>query len=250
MTQISIIFLILFMAVTLAEFFLSSSWTPAYFRFGLSLYQTQFKLADVDVDLTGLIPQWEKQLRRAWAQPAVAFKAIGNDELGFRQKFGQRNPVHGRVYFDPRKQTLTITGYLYWSIIVFPLWFTFLFTMIGIKEWTFLLAFVGLNFFLLTTMIITQRRSYSRISRVIRDTYRSQIVSYADTIEPVPYVFTEDTPPAEPQPYDPITTSSDYPAPPKSETNWLENALIFTLIVLIFLAGLLFTFFLMQNGAG
>mgnify|MGYP006921588347 CR=1 FL=1 len=172
---ISPLFLIGFiMLLTVGEFFLSASWMPFFFRFGIPLMRKEFQMLTAVSSLEEYIGPLESQLPRSWQQPAIAFKALGSDELAFRQKFGQRNPAHGHVVYDRMRQKLLFTGYLPWSTLITP--FIFVFILLWAPfEAVFLFLFVFMA--ILGFGILMAYRNYGRIAQVIETTFQEQIAT-------------------------------------------------------------------------
>ncbi len=155
----------LFMAIAIGEYALSAFWVPFYFRFGVPLYRQTFHLPEAPADLGQHIPALESQLPRSWWQAAVAFRALGPHELAFRQHLlkSSRNALHGRVFYNPQQQQLTITGYFYWTLLLFPLPLLAL----GFFE-LFLLPFLAVFAFGLLFNVAHQRRSYQRVATAVQ----------------------------------------------------------------------------------
>lgn len=176
-------FFFLFLIIAIGEFMLSAFWVPVYFRFGIPLYRQSFQLAHAPTNLGQYIPALESQLTRSWWKGAVVFRALGPHELAFRQHMvkNSRNVLYGRVLFDPLSNQLSITGYLYWTLIFFPL----LFLAMGFFE-LFFLPFIALMIFILLFNIAQQRRSYQRVATAVQNTLGA--TPWHDAApEPAPY---------------------------------------------------------------
>ncbi|MBX3060962.1 MAG: hypothetical protein KF770_31265 [Anaerolineae bacterium] len=176
-------FFFLFFIIAIGEFMLSAFWVPVYFRFGIPLYRQSFQLPQTPTDLGQYIATLESQLPRAWWQAAVVFRALGPNELAFRQHMvkNSRNVLHGRVLFDPLNNRLSITGHLYWTFLLFPL----LFLAMGIFE-LFFLPFIAFIVFILLINIAQQRRSYQRVATAVQNTL-SATPWHDAAPEPTPY---------------------------------------------------------------
>ena len=106
--------------VALLEVFLSHTWNPTYFRYGLPVFWRKHKLTPV----------------RNWPSPAelanevraryshlIVFRQTGRHEYAFREKAFQLTlaslaPVmHGRLNWEPRAGSMTVVGYANWFVV-------------------------------------------------------------------------------------------------------------------------------------
>ena len=215
------------MLIGVGEFFLSTSWTPFFFRFGIPLYRKEFPVLGHISGLDEYIHDLESQVPRSWQQPAIAFKALSQQELAFRQKFGQRNPAHGHLNYDPRRQNLSLTGYLPWSSLLFPVIFL-LALMWAPFEAIFLFLFVFLALFAFG--ILMAHRNYGRISKAITHTFQEQITTET----------TSNFPQAQSVEYEPYTPTYDHESgSPSSLTKQTSNSNRLILILIVMLVGFL-----------
>lgn len=159
-------FFFLLFVVAIGEFILSAFWVPFYFRFGIPLYRQSFRLAETPPDLDLSIPQLEQQLPRNWWQSGVVFRRLGPYELAFRQKFNSRNPLHGRLQFDPLNQELSITGYFYWTLFLFPL---FILTLAFVE--LFFLFFLVFMILIVLINVAQLRANYGRIGQAVQNIF-------------------------------------------------------------------------------
>jgi len=203
--------------MVMGEYVLSAFWAPFYFRFGIPLYRQSFHLPDVPPELGQHVPALESQLPRSWWQGAVVFRALGRHELAFRQGItnGSRNAIHGRVLFDPWNQQISITGYVYWSFLLFPL----LFLAMGFFE-LFFLPFVAFLLFILLINVIQQRKSYQRVATAVQNTLGA--------ISPAPDSM-------ETAPLDPFA-----PSPNRLKVSHTEWLLLVVLLLMLFVTGAVF----------
>ena len=221
---ISPIFLFGFiMLITVGEFFLSASWMPFFFRFGIPLMRKEFRVVTAVSSLEKYIGPLESQLPRSWQQPSIAFKALGSDELAFRQKFGQRNPAHGHLVYDRMRQTLLFTGYLPWSTLITP--FVFVFILLWAPfEAVFLFLFVFMA--ILGFGILMARRNYGRIAQVVASIFDGQVADEAPTTSDFQSQLYE------PEPYEPQSTYDPY-APSNPQTSGSDNTALLIILVVV-----------------
>ena len=157
-------------ALSMGELLLAWLWVPAYYRFGIPMYQVSFKLSEAPADMSALIPKLESALPRTMWNRAVIFRSLDVQELAFRNQLGSRNaPVHGRIHFDPYNYELVITGYFYWAMLLLPLLFIGFFLSDGffLLMGAFFVLVLGLN-------IVMLRSSYGRISNVVQEIFKVQ----------------------------------------------------------------------------
>ena len=226
---ISPFFLIGFiMLITAGEFFLSALWVPFFFRFGIPLMRKEFQMLTAVSSLAEYIGPLESQLPRSWQQPSIAFKALGSDELAFRQKFGQRNPAHGHVVYDRMRQKLLFTGYLPWSTLVTP--FIFVFILLWAPfEAVFLFLFVFMA--ILGFGILMAYRNYGRIAQVVATTFEARAAEATTTSDFQSQLY-------EPELYEPDSNYDPY-SPSTPQKIGSDDT---TLIIILVLAGLVAMF--------
>lgn len=214
-------FFLLFFVLAIGEYILSAFWVPFYFQFGIPLYRQSYRLPDMPPDLGSHIPTLEAQLTSSWGRGAIVFRALGSHELAFRQNLikNSRNAVHGRVLVDSLHQQVTITGYFYWTLLLFPL----LFLTAGFMDFTVLPFFAFLLLIILIS-IIQQRKSYGRVATAIQKTLHATS-GLGDAPE-----FT---------PYDPLTSSPSR-LPGLSTT---ELVLVVVLLMMLLMTGAVFTMY-------
>jgi hypothetical protein len=109
--------------VAFVEFLLSAAWAPAYFRFGLALFEKQFSFSTEPArDLS------DKELSaefRGGVGPSMVFCRLSPDELAFRKRifeirlFNFSPVMHGIARIGRREHTVTVTGYVNWYPVVF-----------------------------------------------------------------------------------------------------------------------------------
>ena len=161
---------VIVIVLSLGEFLLAWLWVPAYYRWGIPMYQVRYKLSDAPLDMASYIPKLESALPRTMWNRAVVFKSLSLQELAFRNQLGSRNtPVHGRINFDPYNYEIVVTGYFYGSMLLLPLLFLFFFLFDGFA------LFMGAFFvFVIVFNVAMLRKSYGRIGNAVQDVFKLQ----------------------------------------------------------------------------
>lgn len=173
----SLLFALLFLTM-IGDFILSTFWVPFYYRFGIPLFRRTFKLIDAPSDLEKHIPSLEAQLQPSWGRAGVVFRAISTNELAFRHslKRNSRNVVHGRVHYDAFNQQLTMTGHLYFPLLLFP-FFALPFTYVD----PFNIMFFVVAILIVIINGVMQRSNYGRIAAALEKTL--QITPWSDDFD-------------------------------------------------------------------
>ena len=162
---------VLVLIVAVGEMIMSLAWTPSYYHFGIPLFSTTIRISN-ELDFASYIPELEQKLKRSWWRPDIVLKQLAPDEFAFRHKWSSRNPVCGLIRIDTLTGKLSLTGHLYWSLLVILVVISIIAFTEGFLAFAipiFLLV-GGLNF-------LIQRNSYTQIAKIIetavadKDTY-------------------------------------------------------------------------------
>ena len=212
-----------FILISAGEFFLSASWMPFFFRFGIPIMHKEFQMLTAVSSLEEYIGVLESQLPRSWQQPSIAFKALASDELAFRQKFGQRNPAHGHLVYDRMRQKVSFTGYLPWTTLVTPFIFVFILLWAPIEAIFFsLFVFMAILGF----GTLNAYRNYGRIAQVVATTFEARDeAEETKTSEFQSQLY-------EPEPYEPESNYDPY-SPSNPKTSGTDNTTIIIIVALV-----------------
>jgi hypothetical protein len=237
MSSINFFFLFLFIVgAVLVEWWLSTFWAPVYFRYGIPLYRRHFQTAVTAPDLNTFIPQLEGQLTHTFWQPSVVFRALGPQELAFRQSMKQnsrhRDIVRGRLQYEPISQQLTVTGHLYCPSLLFYLALFFSSQMLIASPFFILLILT-----LLAISVATQRAVYKRVGSVVQTLFNTQetaaTANRTSWQEPAQSDWQSNL-------KDQENYAPNYPTTPQKGLTQLEKVLILILILSLLLMGSIF----------
>jgi hypothetical protein len=167
-------FVLAFLALALAELFLSLTWNYAYFFYGIPIFSRQ-----VDIyDRAAVLPspdEMDEKFQSALGM-SMAFKVLSENDMAFREKavqfsFFRYAPVmHGIIKVQPAERSVRVVGMLNWSMAGFSALFFYIVRTTRLCNVTalalimFVLA-MGLNYAL-------QARKFSRIGDTLEDHYR------------------------------------------------------------------------------
>jgi hypothetical protein len=157
--------LFLFVLISLGEVICYLLWLPFYFRTGIPVFSAEIPLPNA-FQLTLDIPQLEQKLKGFWG-PRVVFKQLQPNEYAFRQSFTTRNPAVGLITFDTLRSTIIIKGYVYWSLLFFPVVIFVLALSVPMGDFFWLI----LPFFVLIVLInlAIQRSTYRKIATAVQE---------------------------------------------------------------------------------
>ena len=164
--EVDIVFGVSLMLLVLAETYLAGRWYPFFYRSGIPIYNRTYHFPNVTagkIDVAKLLTEFDN----AWA-PSLIFHEIGTDEYAFREALFQfrifsYSPVmHGHIQILPHKAMVTVTGRLYWMILLVAAYLIFVVPM----EWLpqSLLALGAVFAFL----YFIQVRRFNRVAAFIR----------------------------------------------------------------------------------
>jgi hypothetical protein len=150
----------------LSEFVVSRLWVPFYYYYGIPLFSRKFHVTR-HVNFASRVPCLEQNLPKFRWRPAVTFKQFSPDAFAFRQK-SIRNNISGLVQINEVNSTVTMTGHLYWSLLLLSLVLS-IWAVADNNAVFSLFAFV-----FVTANVAIQRYAYTQIAEVIESNLYDQ----------------------------------------------------------------------------
>jgi len=154
-----------FVVTSVIEIILAARWNRAYFRSGVLVFR---QVCELPSDVQKLPEPEVLQARfTGWVMPAILFRSLSLDEIGFREKLMgfhliSYTPVmHGHIEVDPVGRVVNVSGRLNWSMMAFGL------SPLALLGTSFAAMF-GLFFLGLVVVIyLTQAARYRNVSTAL-----------------------------------------------------------------------------------
>lgn len=155
-------------AIVLIEAILSGMWLPTYFRSGIRLFRKT--IAYSEEPHTRLDPEELSRRFQRSVAPSLVFREFNGSEIGFRERLFQLclfqyTPImHGLISIDRGKRVVSVTGYVNWSILVFPIFVFLIDPELAVIASVFMIAVIGVIY-------AYQAQLYRKVVTYIGETY-------------------------------------------------------------------------------
>lgn len=161
---------LIWVGVVVLEWALSIFWLPAYFRFGLPIFFQSIS-GPTEPNWSHWLEALDKRTKYQHHQPLL-YQPISATECAFREQLrapttGYLRIMRGLISYNSRVKSLTVTGWLNWSVIV-PILYLLQSTFTSNPDWSLVLVLATVFVAVVIVCYVIQYRRFERVTLALR----------------------------------------------------------------------------------